>query len=71
MPELATPHHPSPQFGQLGPFFLTSKQRFARMTGKSDNDDIDGCNENYDSNDWNFEDNDEKNYQKTINYYDF
>ena len=27
------------------------------MTEKSDDD---GCNDNYDSNDWNFEDNDEK-----------
>ena len=50
LPELATP---SPQFGQ----------RFARMTEKSDNDDNDGCNDNYDSIIWNFDENYErKNY---------
>ena len=31
-----------------------------RYDRKSDDDDNDGCNDNHDSNDWNFEDNDEK-----------
>ena len=61
---------PSPNSGNLV-FFRTSKLFFALMTEKSDDDDNDGCNDNYDSNDWNFEDNAEKNVQKTINYYDF
>ena len=62
LPELAK-KKPSPQFGQLGPFFRTSKRRFARMTEKSTGDDNDGCNDNYDGH---FDDNDDKNDQKNI-----
>ena len=70
MPKLAK--NPTPQFGQLDPFFWTSKRHFARMTEKSTDDDNDDCNDNYDSNnDGNFYDNDDKNDQKTYKYHDF
>ena len=41
------------------------------MTEKSTDDDNLVCNDNYDSNDCNFDDDDDKNYQKTYNSYDF
>ena len=41
------------------------------MTGKNDDDDNGGCNDNYDGNDDNFDDNDEKNYQITYKYKGF
>ena len=37
----------------------------------STDDDNDGCNDNYDSNDWNFEDNDETNSNRKNNCYDY
>ena len=36
------------------------------MTEKSGDDNIDGCNDNYDSNDWNFEDNDQMTKKQSI-----
>ena len=42
---------------QLGPRFSDVKKRFARMTEKSTDDDNDGFNDDYDSNDGNFDDN--------------
>ena len=41
------------------------------MTEKSDDDNIDGCNDNYVINDKILKIMMKKNYQKTINYYDF
>ena len=41
------------------------------MTEKSTDDDDDGWNDNYDGDDGNFDDNDDKNYQKTRKYYDW
>ena len=60
-----------PKLAPLVLFFLTSKRRFARMTEQSDDDNIDDCNDNYDSNDWNFEDNDEKMTKKQVKIYQF
>ena len=48
-------------------FFRTSKQRFVRMTEKSTKDDYDDCNDNFHSNDGNFDHNDDKNYPETYN----
>ena len=59
LPELAKPPHP-PIRATWSSFFRTSKRHFTRMTGKSINDDNDNCNDNYYSNDGNFDDYDEK-----------
>ena len=70
LPELANPPPPLPSnSGNLVIFFLTSKQRFARMTEKSTIDYYNnGCNDNYD-NDGNFDNNyDKKKHTNIISF---
>ena len=58
LPKLGNPPPPPSNSGNLVTFFRTSNRRFARMTEKSTIDYNNGCNDNYDSNDGNFDDND-------------
>ena len=57
-----------PQFGQLGPFFSGRQNDVLReWQEKSTNNDSVNCNNNYDSNDGNFDDYDEKMTKKHTN----
>ena len=66
LPELAKPSPPNS--GNLVIFFPDVKRRFARMTEKSIIDYNNGCNENYDSNDGNFDDIDDKKHTNIISF---
>ena len=60
---------PPPHSGNLVTFFRTSNRRFARMTEKKSTIDYNnGCNDNYDSNDGNFDDNDDKKHTHIISF---
>ena len=66
LPELAKPPPPLPPIrATLSSFFRTSKRRFARMTEKNTIGYDNGFNDNYNSNDGNFDDNNDK---KHTNY---
>ena len=66
-PNQLTPPLP-PIRATLSSFFRTSKRRFARMKEKSTFDYSNGCNDNYDSNDGNFDDNDDKKHTHIISF---
>ena len=63
-----SPPPPAPQFGQLGPLFSGRQKDVLRVwQEKSTNDGNDNCNDNYDSNDGNFDDYEEKMTKKHTN----
>ena len=69
LPELAKPPPPLPPIrATLSSFFRTSKRRFARMTEKNTIDYNNGFNDNYISNDGNFDDNDDKKHTNIISF---
>ena len=51
LPKLANPRPPNSGNAATWSLFWTSKRCFAQMTEQIDDDDNDGCNDNYDSND--------------------
>ena len=65
--QLTPPPSPS-NSGNLVIFFRTTNRRFVRMTEKSTIDFNNGCNDNYDSNDGNFDDNDDKKHTHIIGF---
>ena len=67
LPKLAKPPLP-PIRATLSSFFRTSKRRFARMTEKNTIDYNNGFNDNYNSNDGNFDDNDDKKHTHIISF---